>query len=121
MTDNAARHYDSDPHPVTRGDFSASYSSAAFARALFCRALLHETENTMTHQIYAIEHRNIQSGEVALMEMDENVCYYIGEREPMERKAARDTRFAIRKGFPTRYRAVPLPYTTSLPDWFDYA
>jgi hypothetical protein len=75
----------------------------------------------MTHQIYAIEHRNIDTGEVSLMETDDHVCYYIGERAPMEQKAARDNRFAIRKGFPTRYRAVPLPYTTSLPDWFDYA
>jgi hypothetical protein len=75
----------------------------------------------MTHQIYALEYRNIKTGDVSLVEMEDSVCFYLGERAVMKRKARDNNKLSQRKGWPSRYRAVPLPYTTSLPEWFDFA
>jgi predicted GIY-YIG superfamily endonuclease len=75
-------------------------------------------ETEMTHQIYAIECRD--NGTSTLCEVEQGVCYYLGERAIMRRRAAQHNRMAKRKGWTTQWRAVPLPYTTSIPDWFDY-
>jgi hypothetical protein len=75
----------------------------------------------MTHQIYAIECRDDIAGTSTLCEVEQGVCYYLGEFAPMRRRAARWNAMSKRKGWGTQYRAVPLPYTTSIPDWFDYA
>jgi hypothetical protein len=77
-------------------------------------------ETELTHQIYAIECRD-DNGSSKLIEVEEGVCYYIGERAIMQKRAAQHNRWAKRKGFNVQWRAVPLPYTTSLPDWFDYS
>lgn len=75
----------------------------------------------MTFSIYGIEYRNTETGSAELCEVEQGVVHMIGELGAMRRAAARFNRTARGKGWAAQYRPVPLPFTTQLPEWFEYA
>lgn len=73
----------------------------------------------MTHQIYAVECQHA-NGESELCEVEQGNFHLLGELAPMKKHAAQFNRLSKREGWGAKYRAVPLPLATCIPEWFEY-
>lgn len=64
---------------------------------------------------YGLQWTHTETGDTCLCEVESNVVYVIGTKLEMMLAANRANREAKEDGWPSRYRAVPLPFTGSQP------
>jgi hypothetical protein len=67
--------------------------------------------------LYGLQWTDTVTGETTLCEVEAHVVYECGSKLRMGLAAIKHTGFSKQEGWPSRYRAVPLPFTGPAPDW----
>lgn len=70
-----------------------------------------------TAAVWALQWSESMTGQTSLCEVEQGVVYHVGSQLAMRLAACQGNNQARANGWPSRYRAVPLPFTDAMPEY----